>query len=108
MRYLRKYNESLSDKYNDIIDDNLAYFCDDYHLNMVLDDGYLVNNGFVDDKMMPDLIEMAKKHKTDIYPKRCIRVELIPKDNEFSSNWGLSVIKLNSSTNDEYKNASLE
>lgn len=80
----KKTNENV--EYKETIEDCFTQFCDDYDLDISIDEGHLVNGSYVPGKLLPDIIEYAKKYNTEIQIKDCYRITFIPKTHRHDHN----------------------
>lgn len=81
MKHLNKFSNFIFESNNEIniIEDCLLEFCDKYNLDPYVDMGYLINNSFVTEKMMPEIKKMAADSGIDIHIEKVYRVQLYSK-----------------------------
>jgi len=89
----------------EMIEDCFLEFCDKYELDVDVDKGYYINNGFMSPRMLPDLIKMARQERVKLKVDHCYRIEFFPKYRRISG--GLSEINYKEEINDDFKKAIL-
>lgn len=99
----KKTNENV--EYKETIEDCFTEFCDDYELDINIDEGWLVNGSYVTDKLLTDIKGYAKKYNTEIQIKDCYRITFIPKTHRHSNELTEFGERWKESINDDFKSA---